>query len=334
MALITTIDQIQATGLRLTNMDRAARLPDIELATNEYLLPYLGKGLLDALEANTADPTPDAFLTALLPLVRKPLAAFAYWHELPHMHTRLSDAGVRRTTTDNAPTAYRWEYDEARSYLEERAYITLETLLAYLDANAVDYPLWEDDVAVQALRKSLVMKSGAAFSTCYRLHQPYRSYYYLAPIVLDVERMYLEPLIGKDFLQTFRDRGATDAIEPEEQVALDLMKRAIAQLTIFEASKKLPCTVTASGFMVRNTPGSLETGGGKDGLQQADVQTLQRAADAAYIQGKKQLAALRKYLNETASAIVLADYFTSTYYDAGNTPIVDRGNSTRKIFRW
>ncbi len=330
MALITTVEQVKATGLRITNIDRSAWLPDMDFAQQQYLQPHLGKDLLDALAADTLTPE----YTALLALVRKPLAAFAYWNDLPHLHSRITDAGVRRTTSDNTPAAYRWEYEEARGYLEEQAYAWLEAVLTFLDENRDDYAEWDTDTTVQAYRNRLLMKSGKDLSEYYRLHQPYRSFYYLAPVVLDVERMYLEPMIGKAFLQTFRDKEVTTPFTDEELQAFSLMKSAVAQLTIYEASKKLPCTVTASGFMVRNTPASTETGAGRDGMVPADQATLQRAADAAMVQGKKYLAALRKYLNTTASPTVMEDYYNSEYYSADNTAVLDRKNDSRKMFRF
>jgi hypothetical protein len=329
MALITTLEQVQATGLRITNIDRGARLPDMDFAQQEYLLPHLGQTLLTALEG--PDLTPE--YETLLAMVQKPLAAFAYWNDLPHIHSRITDAGVRRTTTDNTPSAYRWEYEEARSYLEERAYALLEMLLAFLDTNQDDYPEWATDEDVQELRAQVLMKSGKDFSQRYRLHQPYRCYYYLVPIVHDVERLYLEPMIGAAFLQSFREKTATTELTAEEKQAMMLMKLAIAHLTIFEASKRLPCTITPLGFMVRNTPAGETNRTGADGMTPARQEVLNRAADASYVHGKKTLANLRKYLNETASPTVLEDYYTSEFYDSANTPILDRKNDTRKIFR-
>lgn len=327
MPLITSIEQVQATGLRITNMDRGARLPDMDFAEQEYLLPHLGKELLTACHS----ATPSSVISTLLPHVRKALAAFAYWNDLPHLHSRITDAGVRRTTTDNAPAAFRWEYEEARSYLEERAYAMLENLLRFLTDNQIDYPEWTDNEAAIARRNSVLIKNGRELNEYYRLYQPYSTYTQLLPTLLLVERMYLEPLVGKPFLQSFREAAL---LTPEEDIAADLMKHSIAQLCIYEASKSLPCKVTSAGFMIRMQAGSAPQGAGMDGQQPAGEKVLHSAAQAALALGKKNLAALRKYLNTTASPTIMADYYDSPQYNPGNEPVVDRKNNARKIFRW
>ena len=330
MALITKFEEVINTGLRISNVDRAAALPDFDAAEREYLLPYLGKALLAALKGNSLT----AELALLLPLVCKPLAAFGYWQDLPLMHTRITDAGVRRTSNEKVPAAYRWEYEEAKNYLEERAYSSLEALLSFLDDNRDDYPEWNDDAAVQARMNAIVFKSGKEFSDCYKLHHPHRSFHALIPIVLDIERMYIEPAVTKDLLDTYRQRSSTTVLEDEEKQLLSLLQSAIAHLTIAAATERLSCQVTPVGFMVKNTPGSGKTGSGNDGLQQADAEALRRVANNARTQGKKYLAAARNYLNTTASETLFADFFTSELYNPDKLPIIDSGNSTRKIFRF
>lgn len=335
MAIITTITEVQELGLPVTQLGQTPLLPDMDVAAEEFLQPYLGSTLLAALQETydgTATP-PDTANAALLPYAQKAVAAFAYWHALPAMHTSITDAGVRRNTSDNMPTAYRWEFEKAQDYLEELAYQSLERLLKYLELHADDYPDWTASPAFE-LRTKLLIRSGKEFAEHYRLLQPYRTYASMLSDALHVEQMILEPAIGKAFVQSFRDKLSTTTLEDEEAQAYDLMKKVVAYYTIARVVRRLPCIMTANGLMMKSEAGSNSNGSGGDGQRPGDAVAMRRTEDAAKIDGSKYLAALKKYLSNTASPTVLADYYNSDYYAANKTPVLDRGNDRRKIFRF
>lgn len=331
MALIRTIQEVHDTKLKISSLDEDASLPDIDEAQRLYILPHLGAALIAQCEAAAdapSNPFNDAEIAdalVLLPYVQKPLAAFAYWNDMAAMHSRITDAGIRRTTTDNMPAAYKWEYEEATNYLEERAYSTLEALLVWLEANKTNYPNYTSSDAYTA-RQAQIFKDGREFNNYYTLHQPHRTFYYLLPLQHEAELLYVVPLIGEDFFTSLKTDATPDA---DTLQALVLLKYALANLTVHLAAKKLPCRFGADGFDVRQS-----TGNNTSERAAATDKQMGSMGQAAEVHGTKYLNQLRDMLNIKASETVFADYFSGEKYKAPGTKIIDRQNGLRKIFRF
>jgi hypothetical protein len=331
MALIRTIAQVHATKLRVSNLDEDATLPDMDEAQRLYILPYIGAALIAELETTIdgidgAETPENLPYRTLLPYVQKPLAAFAYWAELPVMHSRITEAGVRRTTTDNMPAAYKWEYEEAHSYLEDRAYSTLEALLVYLEANAETFADTYGASDQKQDREKQLIKSGEEFTTLYKLFQPSRTYHHLKPLLQDVELMYIAPAIGAEFYDELKALASPSALETK---AINLLKLAMANISIYLATEKLPCRISANGFDVLNSMGN-----NTSERAQAAETMLSKVGQAAKLFGEKYLNQCLSVLNENATAEVFTTFFESKFYTAPGNKIIDRKNDSRKIFRF
>ncbi len=328
--MLTTIEEVIATGLRVSTISDDDTLPDMAEATEKHIKPFLGATLVTALQDAYTNAAADAALRSLLPLVQKPLAAFAYLGELAATHVRITGAGVRRTATDNMPTAFRWEYDKAEAYLEERAFSTLETLLLYIDANAVALDEWLD-ADIVAARKSLLIKSGTDFGRFMHLQYPYLSWYRMLPVLKDVTEMNIIATFGQDFYNELLGVTSTDATtDPAGAEAKELtlwLQRAVANLTIAQATHKMAVKVTGLGFTVT---GSQANSGNQD---TATLEQLNRLTKRCEMDGKMYLRKAINYANSKASATLFATYYQSSHYTAPGSTIIDRKNDERKTFR-
>ena len=258
-------------------------------------------------------------------MVQKPLAAFAYHQNLAAMHVRITDSGVRRTTTDNMPAAYKWEYDEAMQYLEERAYSTLDAALSYLFDNAALFANFNNSAAHNA-QKHALFSSGAVFGRYVRIHHPFSTFAALQPLVANAEQMFIEPTIGADFYRLL----LTSTDNPVERAyALDLARNAVANLCIYIATQKMPCRIGPHGFTV--LAGQKTNGGERN---QATAPTIESTGESHKIFGEKFLYAMFNYLNTKASTTVWPTYFSSTFYLSPTANIINRKNDARKIFRF
>jgi hypothetical protein len=338
--LIRTFQQISDSGLRVSMLDEDSQLPDIATAEQQFIIPAIGQALYDALDevldiqampapapGGPANPVPDEDLVALLPMVQKPLAAFAYLADLPAIHTRLTSSGIRQTTSEGMPTAYRWQYDEMKAFLEERAYHTLEVMLAYLYANAADYTDINTDI--QDNRAAQLFTNGAQFATFFQLRQPFRTFIHLQPLLTEVVQQYITPAIGEDFLTELLAE-AEPSLHSIKLLAS--LRYAAANLTISKAVQKLPYRISPDGFTIINAAG----GGGAQSTpaevnvtaQQAGL--LQKRAEA---DGEQAMRRAIKYLQTLATAELWPTFFTSDLYKGPDAYKPDTGNSTRKIFR-
>lgn len=330
MALITKIQEVKAV-MRISNLDLDESIPDIDAAQENRIEPYLGPDFLEELQEayddTDNDPeTPAAFLRQVITRLQKPLAYFAYHDDLGAIHTRLTDAGVRRATGDNLPAAFKWEYEALKEVLAEKAYQSLESLLKFLDKN-------EDEAALDTWRESaeykrrfkFLIKDGATFNDCYSLYQPFRTYHLLFSCMADVENFYINPLIGKEFHESLKTGGPHSYMELEATLYL---QAALANLTVAQACSKLPVRITDKGLTVMQS-----TTDGKDSDRaNASIGDIERQRIKAETDGNAYLTKAKKFLNANASEEVFPLYFNSPLYTSPNPKPYNRGNRGRRGF--
>jgi hypothetical protein len=312
-------------------LDEDSQLPDIATAEQQFIIPVIGQALYTALDDALSaqydeDNPPEAALLTLIPMVQKPLAAFAYMADLPSIHTRLTSSGIRQTTSEGMPTAYRWQYDEVKAYLEERAYLTLEVMLAYLYSNAADYTDYID-ADLQDNRAPQMFTNGAQFAAYFQLKQPFRTFIYLQPLLAEVIQQYISPAIGDEFLAEVLSMAEPDSNTRKLQASL---RYAAANLTISKAVQKLPYRISPDGFTIINATGAAQTVPGEKNLPATDTGILQKRAEA---DGEQAMRRAIKYLQTLATAELWPTFFESDLYKGPDAYKPDTGNSTRKIFR-
>lgn len=337
--MLTTLNEVLETGLRISTINTDDPLPEIAETIEKDFKPILGADLIAALQeayetsfqAPPSNDDPHEHLMLLLPYVQKPLAAFAYLNELPATHARITSAGVRRTTTDSMPTAYRWEYEKVEQYLQERAHGSMETMLAFLDENAANYSDWLDQNLVTA-RKSLLLKNGGQLAQFVPIQFPYYSWYRLLPIIRELTANYIVSNLTQPFYNELMGVTNTDATtlptsEESKQVIYSL-QMALANLTIYMAALKLPARFTGNGFTIIK-------GGGSQNPTESDAegQQLKKIASRYQIDGNMYLRRAITYLNTNASSSLFASYFQSNKYIAPTKNLMDRKNGIRKTFR-
>lgn len=341
--MLTTIDEVIATGLRISTIDGDDTLPDISEAIEKHLLPVLGAPLIAALNEAYAiimqpPPMPPEIpdepaerMVSMLPLVQKPLAAFAYLAELPASHARITSAGVRRTSTDNMPTAYKWEYEKAESYLEERAYSTLDTLLSFIDLNFSTYEdLLEADLV--AARKGMLIKSGKQLQARYPIELPYLSWFRFLPFFTEQTETYIIPAVGRDFYNELLGVTNTDATtdpdsEPAKFLLLNL-QLALANLVVCQVVQKGLLYVSGKGITTQK-----QTPQGSGRTTADSERQLAKLEQHSHSDAKMYLRRTIVSLNSQASPTLFNSYYTSSQYTPPTGKLIDRKNDQRKVFR-
>ena len=303
MPLFKTIQEI-AQYVTISSASTASPLPKQRLAEEEYIIPVLGNELFTSLQDEvTSGPIVN---TALLDKVRMALSFLIYYKELPLMHTIITDSGLRTVTNDKIQGAYRYQYEQTRQHLENEGLAGLERLYEYLLANADNFPTWEASEAFARLNKNLI-KTGKEFTSFYYLFQPNRTFFALQPVMQEVEDFYIKPMVGTAFFNFIRN---TASLSVAETMVSDLLKKAVANLTIHKAIAKLAVKVRPEGLTVmlgssERNPAN-ETNAGSDQLSLLFNET--------YKDGNAYLNKAKAVLNNFASAEVFSDYFLSSYY--------------------
>jgi hypothetical protein len=329
--MLTTIEEVIATGLRVSTISDDDTLPDMDEAINKHLLPLLGQSLITALQGEYGTPGDNATVTQTLTLAQKTLAPYAYLSEIGGTHVRITSAGVRRTSTDNMPTAYQWEVKQAMAYLEERTYSTLETLLKYIDDNREALSELLDTDLLNA-RKGLLLKSGADLGRFVHVQYPFLTWFRMLPILQDVTQTNIIPTFGEDFYKELMGISSNDATtDPAGVESVELittLQRAAANLTVANAAEKMSVRVTGLGFSI--TESQAQAGD----QTTANFEQLKRLTHRLEKDGNMYLRKAINYANEKASAELFATYFESDHYTAPGSSLIDRKNDSRKTYRF
>jgi hypothetical protein len=326
MALITTITELKAV-LRVSNLNLDSYLPDFDTAGETYILPVLGSTLYNSLQTAYNGGSLTLMQNNLMKKVRKPLAAIATIEDAGFQNVIITDNGWRQpgTTDGSLAPAFKWQYQEVMQSLWNRYYNGLEELYTFLITNKIALG-WND-----SNRKKYLITNGADFNEYYTLYHPQRTYYMLGSCMAKVEDKYIKASIGEDFLNQLKnDQAATPTTR--EIVVLNLLKRAIAHLTIKFACEMLPVRKQEGGFTVLNT--SSDANGSRADQQPANDDLIMREMRAAERDGQEYLKEAVAYLNKYAGNSEFFVFYSSEYYDDPTDDEDISPNESKKIFRF
>lgn len=306
MPLITTpLHFREYVKVNYTNANTAT-MPNMVLADEDFLWPVLGEGFYTTILAST-----DTKYDRLKELCKRAVAPLAMMKDLPNRQTKIGDTGLHMVTTQDAMPATRWAYKELETSLANDGTKALEAVWEYLITNATTLA-WTNPQPYQT-----IFKSGKDFAFYYYLYQPHRLFTALLPLIAEVEEHYLFVAIGESFAKSLCALTNPSFLEKK---AILLMKHAVANITIFNACKKLAINIGVNGFTVLLGDGGDMDFKGKNDSSYTEKQALQIQCEN---DGLRRLGQLKEHLNSNASATVFAAYFASNLYIAptAETPI-------------
>ncbi len=320
MALINNIETVRANGVNVMFINDNSSIADITAAEERFLEPILGavlyEILLDEVDVVNSDYLP------LIKKAQKALAPLAYWLDLPHIQSTISDRGAGTFSSDNMQPLHRWEYESLRESLADKGCFALEKMLQHLFEEA-DFYEW----TVPATHNTII-KTGTEFSSIVTLFQPYRTFENLRPLVKQTEDQYICNSIGASFFEALRDAATPTA---EEAKAIVLIKKAVANLCIKSACEVLPVKIAPGGFTTQLSDANEKPEQGEATASSKQMGLLYTSVKQT---GESYLGQLMEYLNTNASSSVFTAFFSSSYYTA---PVaaedVVNNNEDSKIFR-
>ena len=291
---------------------QTATMPNMEVADEDILWPVLGEAFYNTILASS-----DAKYDRLKELARRAVAPLALMKSLAIKQVKVSDMGLHSVQTADAMPAPRWAFKELENSLANDGTKALEKLWEYLYVQDNTFG-WTNPHPYRTM-----FAGGKVFSYYYYLHQPNRLFASLLPLIAEVEEHYLFVAIGKDFAIGLRDKVSPTALELQ---AFNLIRHAVANLTIFVACKKLAINIGPNGFNILFGDGGDTYDKGKSDSSNTEKQAL---AVQCENDGLRWLGQLKALLNTNASTTVFATYFTSSLYKSPTTPAVTDPNNLR-----
>jgi len=347
MALITTIQELRKQLPRLlSNLSDTALMPNINKAQRKYLIPILGKALLDDLQSKYTVKAVTPLIAPyieLLDYVQLPLSAYAMLDDLAFIQSMITDGGIRTASTDKLQAAHKWEYLAIENALQDCAIDGIEQLLQFLYDKKNVLPLWTASEEYKSLN-DLTIKTGMDFSKQYPLYAPLYTFYSLIPIMKDVDENYLADTFGRSLLKWIKNQAALETTVPATGTVdvLKLIKKSVAFLTIKHACEHYTVRFDHNGFTIlRGSNPDDNSNTGQSAASAADLAQKKQVCDR---EGQNYLAKSVALLLGVYHGINTAAYssdvdFIAAFAESPLKPIPDakpytNGNEKRKIFRF
>ncbi len=288
----------------------------------DVLVPVIGNTLYTTLNGVVAANDTESYAT-LLQYCRRVVAPTSLLKAMPLLNVRFTATGLKNTVSDGTSTIYQWQYRETEAALKNIRDIALNDLWKYLFVNATDLG-WTNPNKTKS-----IFNNADDFIQYYPLHQPYRMFPYMLPIIAKVEKLWIYGAIGKDFYNELVAYSITDGTDAMILEAIELLKNAVANYTIHKCTTDLNVELTPQGLSVLfGREGDAPT----KGNTAAPEKTVIALKDTTLNDAKIFIGQLKTFLMNNASVSVFPTFFTSTYYENKSYQKVDRNKFRTGVF--
>lgn len=316
--LFKTISEIRAfVPANISNNIKTLE-PAIRLATEEFIIPAIGKAQYEALlsfyDGGVSEETEavKASLAALLLKVQLPLAHLLYYTGLATLNVSITDAGLQIIEGDGWKAANPWQVDDLRRHFCENGFKGLDYLLTFLEENQENYALWKASEAY-TLERANFINSVRDFNRQLQINNSRFTFQALRPNMSRVEDLYLKPALNT-FYSELKSRIRENVLVPGDAEVIALAQPAVAYFTAASAILELSVEITASGFMISPYRPVVTTA-----TKQMEINLTASRREKYEQLGNMYLKDLVDYLNANASAELYASYYLSPVYQAPGT---------------
>ncbi len=292
--------------------------PYIEQAEDNYIAPILGDALLATLRANYAANTLTADQVKLLDQVRKVIAPIAFYLYTPILNVRITEGGLVTSETQTTQRAAKWMVDGMRLQLLSTGYKAIDNLFKYLEKNtAADfYASWKAGTGYSQYNRFFIRNADEMTRGGAPIHGSRWLYTRMESIIDSVEIRFIEGEISPGLFAALKARAAAGTLSADDRILIGYIQKPLACHAYSEALKD--ASFRQEQFVVNVTP--------TEAIKEVDlgIQQFSSIIKEYREQGDMFIDRLRTYLNQTSSAILFPEYFSSSLY---RSPGVDSGGS-------
>lgn len=240
MALLRTNEELQLYLGNVANTLSIERLmPTIETVEEDVLVrEYLGHAQYVALKTaytnNTLDQPGNAHLKALLPYTQRLLAYMAVLDFMGELIVKIDGNGLSISKTERQEAARMWQVNKLEERYERAGYRAAEGLLNFLAENKASYTDWASSDAFEELTNCLI-STAAEFNKHYPIGRSRLIFMRMKPAMIDCQLKFIRPVISEAYLDELIEKLRDDDLEPADEKALVLMRKALANYTVAES---------------------------------------------------------------------------------------------------
>jgi hypothetical protein len=205
---------------------------------NEYIRPYLGDELFEAVQDEAYDA---AKLAKILPSIKIAVSCFAFYHIIQEGSLKINEHGAIQSTGAHQTTPSKWRDDNAKAELIRKGDKALDQLLDILMENIDDYQEWKD-TKWYSIRTSIIISTARDFDDYVPISRSTRVFLRLLPDIKKASRLIsslictgLTDRITNHLKDREEDPEALDTLLPYLQavVAYEAIVRAIPRFNFF-----------------------------------------------------------------------------------------------------
>lgn len=280
----------------------------------EKTLAILGNETLDWLKSGLEDETPTVEYTALLKLVRRAQANFAYLLFAADGTMQISDTGFLQVEEGGRKSAFQWQVRDFKKARNERGWEALHQTLRLLVKERDTYTQWSESDAIGEVL-SVWLPTLQDFNK-YRRIDGFETLWALRPAMLFVQEEIIRENIGLDLYEALAEKFIDDDLDADDKALMHYILPVVAHLSVERASHELNFRFSANGLRVEGIEANTSANEFDKNAERTDAFNVRQ--DAA-TKGAAALKRLRRFLNEKASTAKYAAYFNSELYEAPGT---------------
>lgn len=199
--------------------------PYLISAELNYLKPYLGDALFNALADINVDP---ARLIPFTELFKISISCFAFYHIINEGSLKINEHGAAQGMGDMTTTPAKWRDDNQKAELIKRGDKALDMILDNLMEEIADYPEWSSS-KFYLIRTSLLIGQAKVFNDYVPICDSTRVFLRLLPDIKKADRL-LESLICKPLY----DRVKAHLLQPEAIAGIPALLPYLQAIVAFE----------------------------------------------------------------------------------------------------
>jgi len=207
--------------------------PWVDMAAESHVIPWIGQATWDALNAESLSEQ----LEALLPYVQRPVALLTMYEYVQVGNVQLGEGGMFQVEIEGIKRPFKYQETAYRKQMLHHGYESLERLLAFLEANENDYPLWQADPAY-ARNKAHFINTAFEFRQLYGKLLSRYIFEMIRPIIDEVENFAVLPTLGQAQYDDLKEGISLKALTTDEQALIDLIQRAVVHFSMQEALER------------------------------------------------------------------------------------------------
>lgn len=301
---------------------------DIEIAEEE-IIELIGQAVYNRANAHyisssyeKATPSAAELLNDnLVHHIQLPVALFAYKEFSANRDVSHEDGGRKvKISSENEKIPFEWMLDRDEASVLRKAHKTTDRLIAFLEKNEASFTEWKDS-ASQVLARSLFINTAKDFDQRFPIDKSRMFFLKILPFMQEVENTTIKAVLNTVLFDAIKEEIKDGTLTGDNPDILELIKPAVAYLTMAKAVKRLSLQVIPEGVIQNYMSERLTT-------QAKQVPMLQLMNDVAkdfQLDGEIMLSALEQYLVK-----LIADEAEEEY-----TPdsIIDHNDIANKHFR-